>query len=93
MKSDDLNFSREITIEAADTAPSEGRSIFAVCVKTDDEKLLVPLLVPMKIYQIETRGEKILVKDEEGEPTVYPADFFMYLKTCTRAGSTLIESA
>ena len=34
----------------------ESRS-FAVCVKTDDEKLLVP----MKIYQVEP-GEKVLLK-------------------------------
>lgn len=86
MKCNDLNFSREVTIEAAD-ADGQGRSIFTVCVKTDDEKLLVP----MKIYQIETRGEKVLVKDEEGEPTLYPADFFMYLKLAPALETFLLK--
>jgi hypothetical protein len=87
MKSNDLNFSREITVEAANDAEQQGRSIFAVCVKTDDEKLLVP----MKIYQIESRGENILVKDEEGEPAVYPADFFMYLKLAPALETLLLK--
>ncbi|HEV7643647.1 MAG TPA: hypothetical protein VGO50_06830 [Pyrinomonadaceae bacterium] len=74
--SNDLSFDREYTVEVADARNTSDDSLFAVCIRSDDEKLLVPL----KIYRIKLRGENILVVDEEGEASVYPESFFTPLK-------------
>ncbi len=72
----DLGFGREYTVEVADVENTADDSLFAVCIRSDDEKLLVP----MKIYRVKMRGESILVDDEEGETSVYPGSFFTLLK-------------
>jgi hypothetical protein len=72
----DLIFGREYTVEVADTAGSTENPLFAVCIRSDDGKLLVPL----KIYRVTPRGENVLVIDEEGEASVYPSSFFTPLK-------------
>lgn len=76
MSNNDMNFGREYTVEVADAADSAVESLFAVCIRSDDDKLLVP----MKIYRVKPRGENILVVDEEGEASVYPNSFFTPLK-------------
>ncbi len=49
---------------------------FALCVKTDDPKLLVP----SKIYRARfSSSGSIGVIDEEGEAAIYPSDFFIRL--------------
>ncbi len=76
MKNNDLGFGREFTVEVAEIVENEAQSLFAVCIHSDDEKLLIPL----KIYQVRPRGKDVLVVDEEGESTVYPQSFFMPLR-------------
>lgn len=46
---------------------------WAVCVETDDEKLLVP----GKLYEVEITKNRVLVCDEEDEATLCPTAFFM----------------
>ena len=66
--------SREFVYEVPDSLP-EPVKVFAVCVETDDEALLVP----RKIYEIEVTGEFARVVDEAGEAAVYPARFFIHI--------------
>lgn len=69
----EFEFARETTVSIATRPKSE--DVFAVCLETDDEKLLVP----MKIYKIGFRGDNARVIDEEGEATIYPLSFFLVL--------------
>lgn len=71
----DLSVGREFTVEVAEIVEDDV-PFFAVCLQTDDEKLLIP----MKIYQIQPRGKDVLVTDEDGEAAVYPQSFFMPLR-------------
>lgn len=49
---------------------------FVMCVKTDDEKLLIPC----KIYHARfTASGKVRIIDETGEAAVYPPDCFIRL--------------
>lgn len=48
---------------------------WAVCVETDDEELLIP----GKLYEIEITRHGVWLRDEEGEATVCPKEFFMPL--------------
>ena len=64
--------SREFVYEVPDSFPPPVKAL-AVCVETDDAKLLVP----RKIYEIEVTGEFARVVDEAGEAAVYPAQFFI----------------
>ncbi len=69
----EFEFVRETTVSIAERPKST--NVFAVCLETDDEKLLVP----MKIYKIGLRGNKARVIDEEGEAAIYPLSFFLIL--------------
>lgn len=49
---------------------------FAICVKSDDEKVLFPL----KVYEVTlSKTDYVGVIDENGEKSIYPSDFFVYL--------------
>lgn len=66
--------SRVFTIKVPEN--SENKEGFAICVKTDDSKLLMP----SKIYRARfSVSGSIGVIDEEGEAAIYPADFFIRL--------------
>ncbi len=67
--------SRQFWIEVPEkTECQEG---FALCVKTDDPKLLVL----SKIYRARFSSTgRIGIVDEEGESAVYPADFFVRIE-------------
>lgn len=69
----EFEFARETTVSIAERPKT--KDVFAVCLESDDEKLLVP----MKIYKIGLRGENARVVDEEGEVAIYPRNFFMVL--------------
>lgn len=69
----EFEFARETIVSIAERPKSE--DVFAVCLESDDEKLLVP----MKIYKIGLRGNKARVIDEEGEAAIYPLNFFLVL--------------
>ncbi len=48
---------------------------FVICVRTDDEKLLVP----RKVYEVSiSKTDYVGVVDETGEKSIYPADFFVF---------------
>lgn len=48
---------------------------FVICVKTDDEKLLVP----RKVYEVNvSKTDYVGVVDETGKKSIYPADFFVF---------------
>lgn len=87
MKEKDLEefaFAKETTVSIAER--SKGEDVFAVCLESDDEDLLVPL----KIYKIGLRGDKARVIDEEGEVAIYPLSFFMIL-SLPEESSEIIE--
>lgn len=48
---------------------------FAVCIKTDDERLLVP----RKIYDAMVFQDCVRVIDEAGEAAIYPQDYFLLI--------------
>lgn len=67
--------SRTFRVEAASSKKPNQKG-FVMCVKTDDESLLIPC----KIYQARfTASGKIRIIDELGEAAIYPPDFFMRL--------------
>lgn len=69
---------------------ADSKDVFAVCIQTDDEKLLVP----RKIYQIKIRQQKYArVIDEEGEVAVYPLDFFLPLQLSKESQDILAKVA
>ena len=80
-------FGRETRIKIPNTSESDPESVFAVCLKTDDEKLLVPT----KIYKIKLGGNRACVIDEKGEVAIYPMEFFLVLSLSPVAKNTLTE--
>ena len=66
---------RETTIEIDARPVVEQTKVFAVCLETDDPTLLVPL----KVYEINLRGEYARIIDEAGEVAVYPLEYFLAL--------------
>ncbi len=65
---------------------TETREGFALCVKTDDPKLLMP----SKIYRARfSSSGSVGVVDEEGEATIYPADFFIRINIPVEVESVL----
>lgn len=81
----EISPSREFQVEVLNPnfSPKEG---YALCVKTDDEKLLIPC----KIYQTRyTASGYVRIIDEEGEAAVYPVDFFIRLDLPVEVESVL----
>lgn len=83
----DLTIGRETKVKIPKLRPTDGKSVFAVCMKTDDEELLVPT----KIYKIVPVGNRAGVTDEEGEAAVYPLDFFLVLPLSPAVKNKLAE--
>lgn len=67
--------SREFYVEINNSkTKNEG---YALCVRTDDPKLLIP----SKIYRAKfSSNGKIGIIDEDGEASIYPASFFVKLE-------------
>lgn len=80
-------FGRETWVKIPKTPEIERETVFAACLKTDDEKLLIP----GKIYKIKLGGNRACLVDEEGEVAVYPMDFFLILSLTPTAESALAE--
>jgi len=89
MSNNDLSFEREFTVEVAEMSETGAQAGFAVCIHSDDEKLLIP----MKIYQVQARGKDVRVIDEEGEAAIYPGSFFMPLKLAPALEEALSQAA
>lgn len=84
-KAEDLIFGRETRVKVPKSGKGDSGTVFGVCVKTDDEKLLIP----SKIYKIKLGGNRARVIDEEGEVAIYPLDFFLILSLSPAAENTL----
>lgn len=82
-----LTFGRETLIAVPNTPKPERETAFAACLKTDDEKLLIP----GKIYKIKLGGNRACVIDEEGEVAIYPMDFFLVLSLSPIVQNALAE--
>lgn len=76
---------RETRVKVPEVSNSE--TVFGVCLKTDDEKLLIPF----KIYKIKLGGNRACVIDEAGEVAIYPMDFFHILSLLPTSENTLAE--
>lgn len=62
---------------------------FAVCIKTDDERLLVP----RKIYDAMVFQDSVRVIDEAGEAAIYPQDYFLLIDLPPQSARTLQQAA
>lgn len=80
-----LTFGKEFFVRKPVLDKNADHDVFAVCIKTDDEKLLFP----KKVYKVKLRGNRVRVIDEEGEVAIYPKDFFLVLSLSPSAESTL----
>jgi hypothetical protein len=87
IESKNLTFGQEKLIPKPPVDKNSDIEIFAVCLETDDETLLVP----KKVYKIKMRGTRVRVIDEEGEAAIYPAEFFLPLSLSPTAQNTLAE--
>jgi hypothetical protein len=65
--------SREFVYEVDSSEIAPPVNVWAVCVETDDEELLIP----GKIYSVKIGKTRIWVVDEEGEATLCPEEFFL----------------
>lgn len=66
--------SREFVIERKLQTNSSNVKTFAICISTEDEEL-----IPMKIYSVilHPHLKACTVKDETGETSICPADWFL----------------
>lgn len=80
---EEFKFAKETTISITERASKE--EVLAVCIESDDHKLLIP----MKIYKIGLRGNKAKVKDEAGETAIYPLNYFLVLPLAEETADTL----
>lgn len=73
-KKKNYSIARTTTYAMDRTAPKP-KSVFALCVKSDDPDHLTL----SKLYRIEVYGENATLEDNVGEVSVYPLDFFLQL--------------
>ena len=77
--------SREFFIEVPDIKPPRDEG-FALCVKTDDDDLLIP----SKVYRAWfLTGGRIRIIDEAGEAAVYPPEFFLRVEFTSEVKNAL----
>jgi hypothetical protein len=69
----EFKFAKETTVSVIERPKKE--EVLAVCLESDDDKLLIP----MKIYKIGLRGDKVRLIDEDGEASIYPLHYFLIL--------------
>lgn len=68
--------SRVFEVDCAPHSHDPERRLFAICVVSDDETLLVP----RKVYQVTLTGRgKVSLIDEAGEVAIYPSECFILL--------------
>ena len=79
--------SREFIYEVPPDRPKPA-TMYAICVETDDETLLIP----RKVYEITVSGKYASLTDEEGESAVYPVDFFIPLQLPAEAAQRLRQT-
>ena len=72
---EDLKPARQTNVKMPTAESESSDEIFAVCLKTDDTKLLIPF----KVYRINLRGKYACLIDEKGDAAVYSSNFFLPL--------------
>lgn len=80
-----LKPARETKVEMLNDSESNTEEVFAVCLETDDNELLISF----KVYRIKFRGEYVRVIDEKGDVAVYPKDFFLPLQLASETINAL----
>ncbi len=65
--------SREFIFEIDSSEIEPPLETWAVCVESDDEELLIR----GKIYPVKISSDTVWVRDEEGEATLCPTEFFL----------------
>ena len=86
-KKKDYSIARTTTI-VIEGPRRKPKSVFAVCVKSDDPDHLTL----SKLYRIDVSGEYATLVDNQGEVSVYPLDFFLQLPL-SRVTETQIAAA
>lgn len=83
--------SREFVYKVEKGKFKPNQKVWAVCVDTDDEELLVPL----KLYQVEivSTSKRVRVIDEAGEMTLAPKEFFLPLTVPQQVEQRLLKVA
>ena len=81
------SFGREVLV-GIPSPRIKTRQAFAVCVKVDDPEHLTLA----KTYRIEITGKYASLKDDLGEMSVYPLDFFVEVKLSRDAKTRLVEA-
>ncbi len=73
----EINASREFVVENKLAENLSNVKSFAICLTSDDEEL-----IPMKVYNVifHTHLKTCTVKDESGETTVCPIDWFLPIR-------------
>jgi hypothetical protein len=84
---ENIVFDREKRVKVPTSPELASEMVFAVCLKTDDEKLLIPF----KVYKIKLGGNRACLIDEAGEVAVYPMDFFHVLSLLPVSENALAE--
>jgi hypothetical protein len=69
----EMKASREFIIEVDETERQKSIETWAVCVESDDDELLII----GKLYQVKVSQNAVWVRDEEGESTLCPKEFFV----------------
>ena len=64
--------SREFTFEIDSSEIKPPIETWAICIETNDE-----LLITGKIYPVKISSDAVWVRDEEGEATLCPKEFFL----------------
>lgn len=80
-------FGREVLVGVPSSRPKT-RRVFAVCVMADDPEHLSLA----KTYRIEIVDKYATLKDDQGETSVYPLDFFVEVKLSRDAKNRLVEA-
>jgi len=65
--------SREFTFEIDSSEIKSPVETWAICIETDDDELLIT----GKIYPVKISSDAVWVRDEEGEATLCPKEFFL----------------
>ena len=81
--------SREFVYEIDSSEIEPPIEAWAVCVETDDEELLIL----GKIYRVKVLSGGCWVRDEAGDATLCPADFFLLVSLSAKVTQRLADLA
>lgn len=67
---------QRVTTYVFEGARREPKPVYAICVESDGPEYLTL----SKVYRVKFFGEDVVVTDDQGEATVYPASFFVQVR-------------